>query len=137
MTDILVRAKPNSMTHNIRVKVDPKAEANLMPIHHFRKIFPELCNSNGMQGESVLEHAESRFESYSRDNVSVIGQTLIHAMNISSRKFIKTRLYVISREEGPTLLSHAASQWLRLIAVLYENSCTSWTLHGSSNKGWC
>ena len=47
MTDILVRAKANSRTHNIRVKVDPGTDANLMSIHHFRKTFPYLCDSNG------------------------------------------------------------------------------------------
>ena len=37
MTDILVRARTTSRTHNIRVKADPGADANLMPVHHFRQ----------------------------------------------------------------------------------------------------
>ena len=64
MTDIQVRAKTTSRTHNIRVKVDPGANANLMPVHHFRTIFPYLCNSMGQPKENVLEKAESSFESY-------------------------------------------------------------------------
>ena len=36
LVDIHVRAR----THNIRVKADPGADANLMPLHHFREIFP-------------------------------------------------------------------------------------------------
>ena len=40
MTDIHVKARTTSQTHNIRVKVDPGADANLMPVHHFRTIFP-------------------------------------------------------------------------------------------------
>ena len=77
MTDIVVRARTTSRTQNIRVKVDPGADANLMPVHHFRTIFPYLCDSMGQLKENVLEKAESSFESYSGDNVTVIGQTKI------------------------------------------------------------
>ena len=79
MADIHVRARTTSRTHYIRVKVDPGADANLMPLHHFRAIFPYLCDKNGKPKEGVLEKAESNFESYSGDNVSVIGQTKIYA----------------------------------------------------------
>ena len=121
MTDIQGRANTTSRTHKIRVKVDPGADANLMPVHHFRTIFPYLCNSMGQPKENVLEKAESSFESYSGDNISVIGQTKIYAKNIQTEKFLVTRIYVIAKERGPILLSNAASQWLGLIAVLYEN----------------
>ena len=79
MADIHVRARTTSRTHYIRVKVDPGADANLMPLHHFREIFPYLYDRNGKPKEGVLEKAESSFESYSGDNVSVIGQTKIYA----------------------------------------------------------
>ena len=42
LVDLHVRARTNSRTHNIRVKADPGADANLMPIHHFREYFP-IC----------------------------------------------------------------------------------------------
>ena len=121
MTDILVKARTTSWTHNIGVKVDPGANANLMPVHHFRTIFPYLCDSSGQPKEGVLEKAESSFESYSGDNVTVIGQTKIYARNIQTRKFLVTRIYVIARDRGPILLSNAVSQWLGLIGVLCEN----------------
>ena len=75
---------------DIRVKVDSGADANLMPVHHFRTIFPYLCDSSGQPNEGVLEKAESSFELYSRDNVTVIGQTKVYARNIQTRKFIET-----------------------------------------------
>ena len=121
MTDIKVRARATSHTHNIRVRVDPGADANLMPVHHFRKIFPYMCNGNGQPKEGVLKKAESSFESYSGDNVTVIGQTKISTKNIHTGKFIQTRIYVIGREKGSILLSNVASQWLGLIVVLCEN----------------
>ena len=72
LVDIHVRARTTSRTHNIRVKADPGADANLTPLHHFREIFPYLCDKNGKPKEGVLEKAESSFESYSSDNVTVI-----------------------------------------------------------------
>ena len=55
LVDIHVRARTTSRTHNIRVKADPGADANLMPLHHFREIFPYLCDKNGKPKEGVLE----------------------------------------------------------------------------------
>ena len=121
LADIHVRARTTSRTHYIRVKADPGADANLMPLHHFRAIFPYLCDKNGKPKEGVLEKAESSFESYSSDNVSVIGQTKIYAKHKQTQQFMMTRIFVIARERGPILLGNAACQWLGLIAVLVEN----------------
>ena len=121
LVDLQVRARATSRTHNIRVKADPGADANHMLIHHFRQIFPYLCDGNGNPKEGVLEQAESSFESYSRDNISVIGQTKIYARNKQTEKFMITRIFMIARERGPILLGNAACQWLGLIAVLIEN----------------
>ena len=100
LADIHVRARTTSRTHYIRVKVDPGTDANLMPLHHFREIFPYLCDRNGKPKEGVLEKAESSFESYSGDNVSVIGQTKIYAKNKQTQQFMITRIFVIARERG-------------------------------------
>ena len=121
LADIHVRAKTTSRTHYIRVKADPGADANLIPLHHFRAIFPYLCDKNGKPKEVVLEKAESSFELYSGDNVSVIRQTKIYAKNKQTQQFMMTRIFVIARERGPILLGNAACQWLGLIAVLVEN----------------
>ena len=121
LADIHVRARTTSRTHYIMVKVDPGADANLMPLHHFREIFPYLCDKNGKPKEGVLEKAESSFESYSGDNVSVIGQTKIYARNKQTQQFMITKIFMIARERGPILLGNAACQWLGLIAVLVKN----------------
>ena len=121
LADIHVRARTTSRTHYIRVKVDPGTDGNLMPLHHFREILPYLCDKDGKPKEGVLEKAESSFESYSGDNVSVIGQTKIYAKNKQTQQFMITRIFVIARERGPILLGNTACQWLGLIAMLIEN----------------
>ena len=124
LVDIHVRARTTSRTHNIRVKADPGTDANLMLLHHFREIFPYLCDKNGKPKEGVLEKAESSFESYSGDNVTVIEQTKIYARNKQTQQFMIIRIFVIARERGPILLGNAACQWLGLIAVLVENKAS-------------
>ena len=94
---------------------------NLINLSVLAKLTLNLCDSSGQPKEGVLEKAESCFESYSGDNVTVIGQTKIYARNIQNRKFLVTRIYVIARDRGSILLSNTVSQWLGLIAVLYEN----------------
>ena len=119
LADIHVRARTTSRTHYIRVKVDPGADANLMPLYHFREIFPYLCDKNGKPKEGVLEKAESSFESYSGDNVSVIGQTKIYAGNKQTQQFMITRICDSLRERSHPLgqcsmpvawIDHRASQ---------------------------
>ena len=99
MADLLVRARTNSRTHNIRVKADPGADANLMPVHHFRTIFPYLCDSSGQPKEGVLKKAESSFESYSGDSVTVIRQTKIYARNKQTQQFMITRIFVHDNQD--------------------------------------
>ena len=122
MVDLLVRARTNSRTHNIRVKADPGADANLMLIHHFREIFPYLCDSSGHPKEGVLEKVENSFESYSSDNVTVIGQTKIYAKNKQTQQFMTTRIFVIARERGPILLGNAPVVGRFMAAVTREET---------------
>ena len=109
LADIHVRARTTSRTHYIRVKVDPGADANLMPLHHFREIFPYLCDKNGKPKEGVLKKAESSFELYSGDNVSVIGQTKIYARNKQTQQFMITRIFMIAREAPSSCAMQHAS----------------------------
>ena len=125
LADIHVRARTTSRTHYIRVKVDPGTDANLMPLHHFREIFPYLCDKNGKPKEGVLEKAESSFESYSGDNVSVIGQTKIYAKNKQTQQFMTTRIFVIARERGRHPLGQCSMPvaWIDC-TVLVENKAS-------------
>ena len=114
MVDLLVRARTNSRTRNIRVKADPGADANLMPIHHFREIFPYLCDSSGHPKEGVLEKVKS--------NVTVIRQTKIYAKNKQTQQFMTTRIFMIARERGPTLLGNAPVVRRFMAAVTREET---------------
>ena len=115
-TDILVRPHKTAKVTNMEVKVDPGAEASLMPVCHFRRLFPQLC-LNGQPKEGVLQKADSRFESYSGDSVQIQGHITFQVQNIQTRRYRPIRFYVNDRESGPVLLGHAACHWLGMITV--------------------
>ena len=115
-TDVLVRAYKTAKVTSMEVKVDPGAEGSLMPVCHFRRLFPQLC-LNGQPKEGVLKKADSRFESYSGDSVQILGHITFQVQNIQTRRYRPIRFYVIDRESGPVLLGHAACHWLSMITV--------------------
>ena len=115
-TDVLVKASKAAKTTSMEVKVDPGAEGSLMPMCHFRRLFPQLCH-DGQPKEGVLEKADSRFESYSGDSVQILGHITFQVQNIQTRRYRPIRFYVIDRESGPVLLGHAACYWLSMITV--------------------
>ena len=112
----LVRPHKTAKVTSMEVKVDPGAEASLMPVCHFRRLFPQLC-LNGQPKEGVLQKADSRFESYSGDSVQIQGHITFQVQNIQTRRYRPIRFYVNNRESGPVLLGHAACHWLGMITV--------------------
>ena len=115
-TDVLVKASKAAKTLTMEVKVDPGAEESLMPVCHFRRLFPQLCQ-NRQPKEGVLEKADFRFESYSRDDIEILGHITFFIQNIQTRRYRPIRFYVIDRESGPVLLGHAACYWLSMITL--------------------
>ena len=115
-TDVLVKANKTAKITSMEVKVDPGAAGSLMPMCHFRRLFPQLCH-NGQPKGGVLKKADSRFESYSRDSVQILGHVTFQVQNIQTRRYRPIRFYVIDRESGPVLLGHAACHWLSMITV--------------------
>ena len=115
-TDMLVRPYKAAKVTSMEVKVDPGAEGSLMPVCHFRRLFPQLC-LDGQPKEGVLQKADSRFESYSGNSVQILGHITFQVQNIQTRRYKPIRFYVIDRESGPVLLGHAACHWLSMITV--------------------
>ena len=60
------------LSQAIAVKVYPGTESNCMPLRKFRQLFPDLCH-NSMPKDSALEPAEAQLESYSGDQMYVMG----------------------------------------------------------------
>ena len=119
-TDVLVKASKAAKISTMEVKVDPGTKGSLMPVCHFKRLFPQLCQDRQPK-EGVLQKADSRFESYGSVDVEVLGHVTFYIQNIQTRRYKPIRFFVTDRESGPVLLGHTACYWLSMVSVQYFN----------------
>ena len=105
----------------MEVKVDPGSETNCIPLSHFRRLFPQLCKTDGLPKETALEPTLAQFEAYDGGIMQAHGWTIMPTQNISTKKFHPVRYYVVEREDARILISHATASWLDLVKVLCAN----------------
>ena len=105
----------------MEVKVDPGSETNCIPLSHFRRLFPQLCKTDGLPKETALEPTLAQFEAYNGGIMQAHGWTIMPIQNISTKKFHPVRYYVVEREDARILISHATASWLDLVSVLCTN----------------
>ena len=105
----------------MEVKVDPGSKTNCIPLSHFRRLFPQLCKTDGLPKETALEPTLAQFEAYDGGIMQAHGWTIMPTQNISTKKFHPVRYYVVEREDARILISHATASWLDLVRVLCTN----------------
>ena len=103
------------------VKVDPGSETNCIPLSHFRRLFPQLCKTDGLPKETALEPTLAQFEAYDGGIMQAQMETIMPTQNISTKKFHPVRYYMVEREDARILISHATASWLDLVRVLCPN----------------
>ena len=101
----------------MEVKVDPGSETNCIPLSHFRRLFPQLCKTDGLPKETALEPTLAQFEAYDGGIMQAHGWTIMPTQNISTKKFHPVRYYMVEREDARILTSHATASWLDLVKV--------------------
>ena len=105
----------------MEVKVDPGSETNCIPLSYFRRLFPQLCKTDGLPKETALEPTPAQFEAYDGGIMQAHGWTIMPTQNISTKKFHPVRYCVVEREDARILSSHATASWLGLVKVLCTN----------------
>ena len=119
ITDIICKFKGKLIA--MEVKVDPGSETNCIPLSHFRRLFPQLCSEDGSPKENALEPTLAQFEAYDGGIMTSHGWIILPTRDIRDNKFHPVRYYVVTREEGRILISHATTTWLGLVKVLCPN----------------
>ena len=118
ITDITCKFKGKLIA--MEVKVDPGSETNCIPLSHFRRLFPQLCSKDGSPKLNALEPTLAQFEAYDGGIMTSHGWIILPTRDIRD-KFHPVRYYVVTREEGRILISHATATWLGLVKVLCPN----------------
>ena len=120
ITDITCKFKGKLIA--MEVKVDPGSETNCIPLSHFRRLFPQLCNKDGTPKENALEPTLAQFEAYDGGILTSHRWIILPTRDIrDSNKFHPVRYYVVTREEARILISHATATWLGLVNILCPN----------------
>ena len=120
ITDIQVKKPAHAGSLWMEVKVDPGSEANGMPLHKFRVLFPYLCR-DGLPKEGVLEPTTAKFTGYGGTDMQSLGHMELQTQNIATKKYHKLKFHVLDIESPRILVCHAAAYWIGLIEVLCVN----------------
>ena len=120
ITDIQVKKPVRAGSLWMEVKVDPGSEANCMPLHKFKTLFPYLCR-DGMPKEGALSPTRAEFTGYGGRDMQSLGYLELHAQNITTKKFHILKFHVLETDSPRTLVSHAAAHWIGLVKVLCIN----------------
>ena len=120
ITDIQVKKPARAGSLWMEVKVDPGSEANCMPLHKFKTLFPYLCR-DGMPKEGALVPTRAEFTGYSGKDMQSLGYLELQAQNITTKKYHVLKFHVLETDSPRTLVSHAAAHWIGLVKVLWIN----------------
>ena len=104
ITDIQVKKPARAGSLWMEVKVDPGSEANCMPLHKFKTLFPYLCR-DGMQKEGALVPTRAEFTGYGSRDMQSLGYLELHAQNITTKKFHILKFHILETDSPRTLVS--------------------------------
>ena len=96
------------------LKIDSGAETNLMPISHFRKLYPKRLGEDDLPLEKYLEESASVLTGYGNVVIEHVGKVSL-ACQYKDKKF-QTSFY-ITPAEGPTLLGLPLGEDLGIITI--------------------
>ena len=77
ITDIQVKKPARAGSLWMEVKVDHGSEANCMPLHKFKTLFPYLCR-DGMPKEGALVPTRAEFTGYGGRDMQSLGYLELH-----------------------------------------------------------
>ena len=120
ITDIQVKRPAKAGSLWMEVKVDPGSEANCMPLHKFKTLFPYLCR-DGMPKEGALVPTSAEFTGYGGTDMQSLGYLELHTQNIATKKYHILKFHVLETDSPRILVCHAAAHWIGLVRVLCIN----------------
>ena len=122
VTKIGIKLPHRRVVNNLQVKVDDSAEANLLPLHSFRPMFPHALDGDGYPLEGFLNDSRTRLECYNDGKLVNHGSITLKLKHYSNGSFQDHQFFIV---ETPAcreiIIGHPASVRLGLIKVLCQN----------------
>ena len=120
---------------SLRVKVDPGAEANILPLSRYRSIFPHHCHTNGTLKANFLRKSKATWSPHDATTHKFIGFFTIDVQHKTRPDAIPISFYVFKDSTRPsTLLSYATSVHLGVLESKVPNEARSYSIDTISKK---
>ena len=122
LTKLRVKLPYRNVVDVMEVKVDDGAEANILPLHTFRSMFPHKLDEDGYPKDDALRGSKMTLQCYDDSKLVNHGTITLRLKHYSKDSFQDHQFFVV---ETPTwkeiIIGHPASVRLGLIQVLYKN----------------
>ena len=125
-TVIRVNRKHNGDIY-LKCKVHTGAQSNVLPIHLFRVLYPELINAEGMPRDSALQKNKVILTAYGGAEITQFGTISIPCQH-KGKRF--NCIFYVTETVGSTILGLKACRALDLVSL----HCALETKMGHSNK---
>ena len=101
---------------DVTVKVDDGAEANILPLHSFRAMFPHALDMNGYPKPGFLRGSKTTLKCYDDGKLINHGSIKLRLQHYSKKSFQDHSFYVVETKTlKPIIVGHSASIRLGLI----------------------
>ena len=98
-----------------KLKVDSGAEANMMPLRSYKKLYPENIGSDGMPKKGVVQRNNATLSAYGETVIKQIGTVTLNC-EYKNKKF-KCKFF-LSDVSGPILLGLPTGEALGIIKIV-------------------
>jgi hypothetical protein len=106
--------RKNNGDINLKCKVDTGAQSNVLPIHLFRVLYPELINAEGMPRDGALQRSDVILTAYGGSEITQFGKILIPCQH-KRGKF--NCIFYVTDAVGPAILGIKACRALELVSL--------------------
>ena len=128
VTRLGIKLLHRQVVNNLQVKVDNGAEANILPLHSFRSMFPHALDGDGYPLDGFLRGSRTMLECYNDGKLVNHGSITLKLNHYTNNSSQEHQFFVV---ETPThkeiIVGHPASVRLGLIKVMCKNIAKSAT----------
>ena len=122
LTKLRVKLPNRHIADIMEVKVDDGAEANILPLHTFRSMFPHKLDEDGYPKDDALRGSKTTLQCYDDGKLVNHGMITLRLKHYAKDSFQDHQFFIV---ETPTrkeiIIGHPASVRLGLIQVLCKN----------------
>ena len=116
------------VVNNLQVKVNSGAEANILPLHAFRSMFPHTLDGDGYPLDGFLRGSRTMLECYNNGRLVNHGSITLKLKHYTNNSFQDHQFYVVQTPRCKEIIvEHPASVRLGLIKVMCKNIAKSAT----------